>query len=93
MPQGEKNKLTEIQKTEIFDLKGMKSGYKVAKHYNISHTMVYKIWGGQSPRSCQAALRKIVNELNKTRGYPMDNNIFKMWESIYNTATEALEQP
>lgn len=90
MPRGEKNKLTETQKMEIFDLKGKKSAYKVAKTYKISHTMVYKIWKGKPPQSYKGALRKIVNELNRARGIPMSDDIFNMWSNIYNTATDAL---
>ena len=44
MPKGEKNKLTDKEKKEIFNLKGKKSAYAIAKQYHISHTMVYKIW-------------------------------------------------
>lgn len=93
MPQGEKNKLTNRQKTEIFDLKGQISAYKVAKFYNISHTMVYNIWKQKPPKSHREALRKIENELNKARGLPMSSGVFSMWKNIYVTTTEALEEP
>lgn len=44
MPKGEKNKLTAEQKEEINSLKNQESAYKIAKRFNVSHTMVYKIW-------------------------------------------------
>lgn len=44
MPQGEKYKLTEEQKDKIASLQGKQAARVVAVRYNISHTMVYKIW-------------------------------------------------
>lgn len=39
-----KNKLTDKQRQDIQDLKGTASAYFIADRFNISHTMVYKIW-------------------------------------------------
>ena len=39
-----KNKLTELDKEQILALKGVKSGYEVAKQFKVSHTAIYKIW-------------------------------------------------
>ena len=47
LPKGEKNKLTTEDKTEILKLKGTKSAYAIAEDFNVSHTMIYKIWKKQ----------------------------------------------
>lgn len=39
-----KNKLTKEERAEILSYKGVRSAYKVAKKFKVSHTMVYKIW-------------------------------------------------
>lgn len=93
MPKGEKNKLNDRQRQQIHDLKGKKSGYKVAKDYNVSHTTIYKIWNKQPPKSCRMALRKIHTELEMTRGFNMSQPVFDMWCNIHIITTQALENP
>ena len=44
LPKGEKNKLTDEDKVRILDMKGIRSAYAVAEDFNVSHTMIYKIW-------------------------------------------------
>lgn len=92
MPRGEKNKLTDEDILAIHDLKGKKSGYKVAEQYKISHTMVYKIWGRQPPKTYKMALHQIHTELEKTRGVEMNQPVFDMWCNIKSILDTALEK-
>ena len=39
-----RNKLIEEDRAEILSLKGVRSAYKIAEEFGVSHTMVYKIW-------------------------------------------------
>jgi len=93
MPRGEKNKLSMKDRKEIYALKGTISGYKVAEKYKVSHTMIYKIWGRKPPADLEEALRQIGRELETTRGFTMDDRVFKMWCNIHNIVIEALHLP
>ena len=42
--QGEKNKLTESDKEQIIACKGVRSAYKVAEDFGVSHTAIYNVW-------------------------------------------------
>ena len=44
MPRGEKNKLTESDKEQILAFKEVKSAYKVAEEFGVSHTAIYNVW-------------------------------------------------
>lgn len=90
MPRGEKNKLTNKQRKEIYALKGTISGYKVAEQYGVSHTAIYKIWGRKPPTNHEDALRQIKRELEKTRGFSMSDELYNMWVSINRIIIEAL---
>ena len=91
MPQGEKGKLTDEDILAIHAQKGKISGYKVAKQFKISHTMVYKIWGRQKPKSCRDALRRIRTALERTRGVEMNQTIYEMWITISAILDDAME--
>lgn len=90
VPRGEKCKLTETQRLEIYNLKGIKSAYKVAPLYNVTHTTIYNIWKGQSPTSYKHALYKVKVELEKTRGFAMSNILYQMWTNIHKIITDIL---
>ena len=51
MPRGEKNKLTESDKEEIIALKRLKSAYRVAEEFGVSHTTIYTLWNPQKYKS------------------------------------------
>ena len=91
MPRGEKNKLTNKQRQEIYDLKGTVSGYKVAEKYNVSHTAIYNIWGRKKPTNHPEALKQIRRALERTRGVAMNDQIYEMWISISAILDDALE--
>jgi len=91
MPQGEKNKLNHYQRQEIYHLKGKISAYKLAERFNVSHTTIYNIWGKQSPKSCQDALRRIRVALERTRGVEMNHIVYEMWITISAILDDAME--
>ena len=51
MPRGEKNKLTEVDKKQIIALKGLRSAYRVAEEFGVSHTTIYALWNPQKYKS------------------------------------------
>jgi GTPase SAR1 family protein len=66
MPRGEKNKLTTSDIEAILELRGKKSGYSVAEDFNVSPTMIYKIWNNPylyiplDPSIDESILKKIL---------------------------------
>lgn len=85
-----RNKLTPEQRHEIWTQKGKTSGYKLAEKYKVSHTAIYKIWHKKTCPNTEVPLKQIRRELEKTRGYAMEDSLFYMWINIYTIVNEAL---
>ncbi len=70
MPRGEKNKLNPSDIEGILELRGKKSGYSVAEDFNVSPTMIYKIWNNPhlyirlDPSIDELILKKILSRVS-----------------------------
>ena len=93
MPRGEKNKLNDHQRMNIYKLKGKMSAYKVAEIYKVSHTTIYNIWNAQPPASYRDALLRIRTVLEKTRGHQMTAPVHEAWANISIIIQQALKEP
>jgi len=86
MPQGEKNKLTESDKEEIFAYKGVKSAYKLADEFGVSHTAIYNVW---KPKKKSKMVSKKIDTDILRRMIPVfvDNGI-----KVNNLSTEMVDR-
>lgn len=94
MPQGEKNKLSNVQKEQIRALKGQ-SSYKVGEQFGVSHTMILKIWKSNSNhqqsnsnQDTQLIKKMIPAFIKKGIKIPMSD---EEWSRIEQLAKEVLE--
>lgn len=62
------NKLTDLDRKEILARKGTISGKKLAKEYNVSDTIIYRIWNnGKQTRKQTSEVCKPSNQKSKSR--------------------------